>query len=54
VFEEGMGVDEIIKVMGLLTSSLVPYVDRDGRYVAMVDLAKIFRDIAMIDRYKII
>jgi CIC family chloride channel protein len=54
VFSESSSVNEIIKVLGLMNSTVVPYIDKNGKYIAMIDLNKLIKDIAMQDRYKII
>jgi len=46
--------EEVVKTLGLLNTSSVPYVKEDGTYVDMIDLRKLFKDISLIDRYKII
>jgi predicted transcriptional regulator len=54
VLHSDSGLEEIVKTLGLLNSSTVPYVDEHNKFVFMIDLNKIYKDIAMIDRYKII
>jgi CIC family chloride channel protein len=54
VLHKNASLEEVIKILGLLTSYYVPYVDENGKYIAMIDLNKLFKDITMIDRYKII
>ena len=54
VFKENNKIEEIVKILGLLTSSYIPYVDENNKYIAMVDMNKLFKDISMHDRYKIV
>lgn len=54
ILHKDASMDEIIKTIGLLTASNVPYVDQEGKYIGMLDLNKLFKDISMVDRYKLI
>jgi len=52
--KEDAEVEEIVKILGLLNSSEVPFVSKDGKYLGMVDIKAIVRDLSLVDRYKII
>ncbi|NPA87923.1 chloride channel protein [Caminibacter pacificus] len=54
VWRENYKSDEIVKVLGLISSEYVPYVNVSGEYEGMVNLKKLLKDLSMIDRYKII
>jgi CIC family chloride channel protein len=54
VFKENSKIEEIVKILGLLTSSYIPLVSKDNKYITMIDMNKIFKDISMHDRYKIL
>jgi len=47
VLKEDSNVSEIVKILGLINATLVPYVDKEGRYVAMVDMERLFKDISV-------
>ena len=52
LFKSNANINEIIKVIGIMNATTIPYVDEDGKYIAMVDLNRLIKDISMIDRYK--
>jgi len=54
VWRDNYTSEEIIKILGIINSKFVPFVDSQGHYVGMVDLEKLIRDLSMVDRYKII
>jgi CIC family chloride channel protein len=54
ILHKNSGLDELIKTLGLFNASTIPYVDENGKYVSMIDLNKIYKDLALIDRYKLI
>jgi len=47
VIKENASTDEVIRILGLVGTQYVPLVDKDNRYLGMVDMHKLFKDIAL-------
>ena len=54
IFHKDISVEEMVKILGMLSASYVPYVDKENRYMGMLDLHKLLKDLSMIKGYKII
>ena len=52
VLHEGASVKDILRVLGLVGTQYVPYVDLNHRYLGMVDIHKLFKDLSLVKHVK--
>ncbi len=47
--KEGFDKEELVKILGMFTTSSIPYLDKDGKYIGMLDLNRLLKDLTLVN-----
>jgi len=47
--KEGFDKEELVKILGMYTTSSIPYLDKDGKYIGMLDLNRLLKDLTLVN-----